>query len=150
MHAIYINLYNKGTSIKWAIWKSPKSAHIWQRCRICRQNKKFPQAGEKFPPVIVWKIPGKIKNFPKRPLAHAGRFCSSVVTVDDDVLVVIFSGFVGARMTNFNNKERVTAIIVKTIKEIPMILIQRWCHHLDRLWFPMSSWMYAGLLCIIF
>ncbi len=30
MHAIYINLYNKGTSIKWAIWKSPKSAHIWE------------------------------------------------------------------------------------------------------------------------
>ena len=48
-----------------------------------------------------------------------------IVTVDGDVLVVIFSGFVGARMTNFNNKERVTAIIVKTIKEIPMILIQR-------------------------
>ncbi len=30
MHAIYINLYNKGTSIIWGVWKSPKGAHIWE------------------------------------------------------------------------------------------------------------------------
>jgi hypothetical protein len=48
-----------------------------------------------------------------------------VVTLDGVVVVVMLSGFVGARMTNFNKRERVTAIIAKTIKEMPMILIQR-------------------------
>jgi len=64
-----------------------------QRCRICLQNKKFPQAGEKFPPVIVWKIPGKIKNSPKRPLAHAGRFCSSVditCSLSSELILCVF------------------------------------------------------------
>jgi hypothetical protein len=48
-----------------------------------------------------------------------------VVALEDDGVVMMVSGFVGARMTNFNKRERVTAIIAKTIKEMPMILIQR-------------------------
>jgi hypothetical protein len=48
-----------------------------------------------------------------------------VVTFEDDVVVVMVSGFDGGRMTNFNNRERVTAIIARNIREMPMILNQR-------------------------
>jgi hypothetical protein len=41
------------------------------------------------------------------------------------VLMMVLSDFPGARMTNFSNRERVAAKIVKTIKEMQMILIQR-------------------------
>ncbi len=41
------------------------------------------------------------------------------------VVVVMLSGFLGARMANFNNRERTIAKIVKTIKEIKMILAYR-------------------------
>ena len=49
----------------------------------------------------------------------------AVVTADGVVMVVMLSGFLGARMTNFNNRERLIAKIVKTIKAIEMILIRR-------------------------
>ena len=49
-----------------------------------------------------------------------------VVVVDVDVVVVVLpSGFLGARMTNFSNRERVIAKIVKIIKEMQMSLTQR-------------------------
>jgi hypothetical protein len=41
------------------------------------------------------------------------------------VVVVMLSGFLGARMTNFNNRERAITKIVKTIKEMKMILAYR-------------------------
>ena len=49
-----------------------------------------------------------------------------VSVVDNGVVVVIIvvvvgSGFAGERMTNFNSRERVTAIITKMIKEMDMI-----------------------------
>ncbi len=50
---------------------------------------------------------------------------SVVVAFDDVVVVVTLSGFVGERMTNFNNRGRVIAIIAKTIKETPMIFTRR-------------------------
>jgi hypothetical protein len=55
-----------------------------------------------------------------------------VVTGDDGAMavVVVISGLFGARITNFNNRERVTATIARTIKDMQMILNQRWCHHL--------------------
>lgn len=71
-----------------------------------------------------------------------------VVTADGVVVVVMLSDFLGVRMTNFNNRERVTAKIVKTIAEMQMILIQRWCHHWRGLLFLVTSSTYAWLICI--
>ena len=55
-----------------------------------------------------------------------------VVTGGDGVMTVVevVSGFLGARIMNFNIRERVTANIVRTIKDMQIILTQRWCHHL--------------------
>ena len=36
-------------------------------------------------------------------------------------VVVVVSGFAGGRITNFNSRERVTAIMTKMIKEMEMI-----------------------------
>lgn len=44
---------------------------------------------------------------------------------DDDDIAVMVSGSFGARMENFNTSERVTATIVKTIKDATIILAQR-------------------------
>ncbi len=42
----------------------------------------------------------------------------AVVVSDDDVsVVIVVSGFV-ARMTNFNRREKVTATMIKIIKEM--------------------------------
>ncbi len=51
---------------------------------------------------------------------------SNVVVI---VVVVVVSGFDGERITNFNSRERVTAIIAKMIKEMEMI--QRHCRRLS-------------------
>jgi len=55
---------------------------------------------------------------------------SGVVAIDDVFIVVVISCFLGARMTNFKTRESVTTKIVKAIKDIPVILTQRWRHHL--------------------
>jgi hypothetical protein len=41
---------------------------------------------------------------------------------DDAVAIVRVSGFWGAKITNFNAKDRVTADIVRTLKYMKMIL----------------------------
>ncbi len=51
-----------------------------------------------------------------------------VVVADGDgmvAVVVVISGLSGARITNFNSKPRATANIVRTIKQMNMILTQR-------------------------
>jgi hypothetical protein len=48
-----------------------------------------------------------------------------VVTANGVVVVVMLPGFLGARMSNFNNRVRLITKTVKTIKEMQMILIQR-------------------------
>jgi hypothetical protein len=54
-----------------------------------------------------------------------------VVTSSDVVVImVVISDFLGTRITNFNTRDRLIANIVRTIKDMPMILTQRWCHHL--------------------
>jgi hypothetical protein len=63
-----------------------------------------------------------------------------VVVVDKGGISVVVSGFLGARMTNFNSRDRVTAKSVKTIKEMQMILTRRCCHHLLR---PLVLWAYS-------
>jgi hypothetical protein len=50
--------------------------------------------------------------------------CGAVVFVSSEGVVVVFD-FSGVKTVNFNTRERVTATIVKTIKEIHMILTQR-------------------------
>jgi hypothetical protein len=50
--------------------------------------------------------------------------CGAVVVVSSEGVVVVFD-FSGVKTANFNTRERVTATIVKTIKEIHMILTQR-------------------------
>jgi hypothetical protein len=50
--------------------------------------------------------------------------CVVVVVVDDSVVMVV-SGFFGARMTSVKTIESVTATIVKAINDMPMILTQR-------------------------
>jgi hypothetical protein len=54
---------------------------------------------------------------------------TSVVTDDVDVIVVVVSDFFGAKTTNFNISDRVIATIIRTIREIPMSLTRRFCHH---------------------
>ena len=49
----------------------------------------------------------------------------AVVAVGNGDIVVVVSGFLGARMTKFNSRDRVIAKIVKTIKEMQIILNQR-------------------------
>jgi hypothetical protein len=51
-----------------------------------------------------------------------------VVTGSDDVVVI--SSFFGAKTTNINTRERIIANIISTIKDMPMILTQVYCHHL--------------------
>ncbi len=51
-----------------------------------------------------------------------------VVVVDGDavgVAMVIVSPSLGAIMTNFKNRERITAEIVKVINDVPIITTQR-------------------------
>ncbi len=55
---------------------------------------------------------------------------SGVVVMGDVCIVEVISDFFGARMTNFKTRESVTTKIVKAIKDMPMILTQRWRHHL--------------------
>jgi hypothetical protein len=70
------------------------------------------------------------------------------VGVDVDVVLVVtlVSGFAGARITNFNSRERVTTKTAEMIREIAMI--ERRCRHLDRLLIPSSISKYARFLCI--
>jgi hypothetical protein len=70
-------------------------------------------------------------------------------TVVAVVVMVVVSGFLGARMTNFNTSESVTVKIVRMIKEMKMFLTQRWRHHLRSLLFPVSYLMYVEFLCIL-
>jgi hypothetical protein len=65
--------------------------------------------------VIVWDV---------------GINVTVVVVAGSDVVMVVVSGFFGARMANFNTSERVTAKIVRITKVMQMILNQRRCHHL--------------------
>jgi hypothetical protein len=72
--------------------------------------------------------------------------------VEGEVAVVIVeptvvSDFSGLKITNFNNKEKVTTTIAKTIKEMKMI--QRRCRSLGRFLFPVSLSPYARLLYIL-
>jgi hypothetical protein len=50
---------------------------------------------------------------------------TDVVAVDDDGVALVVSGSFGARIANFNTRERVTATIVKAIKDMATILAQR-------------------------
>jgi hypothetical protein len=50
---------------------------------------------------------------------------SDIVVGGDDGLAVIVSGFFGVIMMNSTTRESVTAEIVKTIKDVHMILTQR-------------------------
>jgi hypothetical protein len=68
------------------------------------------------------------------------------VVVVTTVVVMLVSGFAGARITNFNSRERVTIKTAKMIKE--MEIIQRRCRHLGRPLFPVKL-SYAWLLCIM-
>ncbi len=45
------------------------------------------------------------------------------------VVVTLVFGFSGARITNFNIRERIIARIAKIIKATKAILIQRWRRH---------------------
>jgi hypothetical protein len=63
----------------------------------------------------------------------------------DVVVVTLVFGFAELRITNFNSRERLTAKIAKTIKEIAMI--QRRCRRLDRT-ILLSG--YIWLLCIVY
>ena len=67
-----------------------------------------------------------------------------VVTI---IVVMLVVEFAGLRITNFNSRERVTAKIAKTIREMPMI--QRHCRNLYRTLFPVLLSIYAWLLCIL-
>lgn len=58
------------------------------------------------------------------------------------------SGFSGAKRTNFNMKDRVTADIVRTIQDMKMILNQVECHHLRGSIFPGVSSLFNWLYCI--
>lgn len=72
-----------------------------------------------------------------------------VVTVYGVVgMVVILSGFFGARMTNLSNRARVIAKITKTIKEMEVILTHRRRHHFCCLLLFIANSMYAQLVCI--
>ena len=53
------------------------------------------------------------------------KVVNDVVVIDDDGIAVMVSGSFGARMENFNISERVTATIVKRIKDATIILAQR-------------------------
>jgi hypothetical protein len=67
------------------------------------------------------------------------------------VILVIFSGSLDGRMTNFNSRERVTANTVKMTKEIPRMVRQRRCRHLCRSLFLASFKRYTSfLLCILY
>ncbi len=65
-------------------------------------------------------------------------------------IVVVISDSLRARTTNFNTRERVTAKIVKTIKEMQMIKTQRRCHHFCGLLFSvipsLCTWL-SYILC---
>jgi hypothetical protein len=71
---------------------------------------------------------------------------NGVVVVVTTVVVMVVSGFAGARITNFNSRERVTIKTAKMIKE--MEIIQRRRRHLGRSLFPVKL-SYAWLLCIM-
>jgi hypothetical protein len=68
-----------------------------------------------------------------------------VIGSDDVVAAVVVSGFLGARTTNINTRERVNANIVRTIKDIEMILTQQWCHHFCGSIFLVASSLYSRL-----
>ncbi len=55
---------------------------------------------------------------------------SGVVAIGDVCIMVVISDFFGARMTNFKTRDSVTTKIAKANKDMPMILTQRWRHHL--------------------
>jgi hypothetical protein len=58
-----------------------------------------------------------------------GDVCVDIVVVIDgdavEVRVAIVSASLGAIMTNFNNRERITAEIIKMINNMPIITTQR-------------------------
>jgi len=72
-----------------------------------------------------------------------------VAGCDDAVAVMVVSRFLGARITNFNSKERVTANIVRMIKDMQMILTYRYCHHLRSSIFFETLSLYSGFGCIL-
>ncbi|CAF1121880.1 unnamed protein product [Adineta steineri] len=72
----------------------------------------------------------------------------SYVVVDDEVVIeVMVSDFFGAKATNFNNRPRITATIIKPMTEVT-ILVRRLRHHL-RITLTLGSYsMNAWLVCI--
>ncbi len=103
------------------------------------------------------------KNVVEREVAVVIVVVGSLVVVDDDNVIVddvvedevavviveptVVSDFSGLKITNFNNKEKVTTTMAKTIKE--MKIIQRRCRSLGRFLFPVLLSPYVGLLCIL-
>ncbi len=62
-----------------------------------------------------------------------------VVVTDGGGVPAVVSGFLGAKITNFNTRESETTNIVTTMKQMKMIVTRRWCHHLCGLVFSLSN-----------
>ncbi len=63
-----------------------------------------------------------------------------IIVVSDGSLglVLVVSGSLGTKMTNFNTRETITSIIIKTITQMQIITVLRRCHHLCRPLFPVT------------
>jgi uncharacterized protein YsxB (DUF464 family) len=62
-----------------------------------------------------------------------------VVVTDGGGVPAVVSGFLGAKITNFNTRESETTNIVTMMKQMKMIVTRRWCHHLRGLVFSLSN-----------
>jgi hypothetical protein len=63
--------------------------------------------------------------------------------------MVVLSGFFGAWLTNFNNRDRVITKMIKIIKKIIISLFRWFRHHLRCLLCLMRYSLYICLLCIL-
>ncbi len=55
-----------------------------------------------------------------------------IVVIDGDGVGVVVFAFLGARITNFNTRENGIINIIRTIKQMKIIVTQRRCQHLRR------------------
>jgi len=73
----------------------------------------------------------------------------AVTGSDDAAGGMVISSFLGARITNFNTRGRVTANIIRTIEDMRIILVQRYCHRLPSILSLALYSLYNGLYYIL-
>ena len=80
--------------------------------------------------VAVWDIVvfNDVSVFGDSVAVVVSRVEVIVVTGRDDTMTVVMLSDFGARITNFNTRERVVAIITRTKKDTQMILTRGRCH----------------------